>query len=251
MTQQRQEWVMGKRNVAEAIRSGNAVQVIVAKNSRKAGHLCEEASSKGIPVQKVDSPVVSEMTGGTTTKDNQGVAALVKAFEYYPWEDLVNRVKDDTDHEMILLLDHLQDPHNLGALLRTAEAAGVKHVVIPKDRAAQVTAIVRKVAAGAAEWVSVTRVTNLVQAIKELKEKGFWIYGASTDGMAVPYYRADWKLKIGLVLGSEEKGISRLVRENCDELLHIPMRGKLSSLNASVSGALFMYEFRRNNEEWR
>jgi len=251
MAKRSEEIVTGRRNVLEAIRSGKVYKLMVLKNARgKVTEIIEEARTKGIPVEKWDRSNFDALAT-TCDKDNshQGVAALVEGYSYLPWDQLIEEKKNTSKFELILLLDHLQDPHNLGALLRTAEASGVKNLIIPKDRSVQVNATVRKVAAGAAEWVNVSRVTNINKAIKELKEIGFWIYGASVNGV-VPYYQVDWQRKVGLILGSEGKGISRLAEKNCDELIYLPMVGQLNSINVSVSGGLLMYEFRRHLEGW-
>jgi len=244
------ELVAGRRNVLEAIRSGKAQKLVIMKNARgKAKDILSQAKSRGVPVKKVSPEEFSALTGHFSSP--QGVAVVVSPYRYLAWEDFVEQKKESAEKaELVLLLDHFQDPHNLGALIRTAEAAGIKNIIIPKDRSVQVNATVRKVAAGATEWVAVTRVTNLVNTLNELKNIGFWIYGAFEEG-AVPYYQADWECRVGLVLGAEGKGLSPLVKDNCDQMVYIPMKGHISSLNVSVSGALFMFEFIRRIKGWQ
>ncbi len=245
----RKELVTGRRNVFEALQSGSVVELWIMRGSRgKIEKVVEQGKEQGVPIKWLPKEKFREWTGQASV--HQGIAALVEAYRYGTWEGFEHSRKKSPPTEMVLLLDHLQDPHNLGALIRTAEAAGVGEIIIPKDRSVEVNATVRKVSAGAAEWVSVIKVTNLVQTIHSLQQMGYWIYGASEEG-ACPYYQVNWEARSGLVLGGEGKGLSRLVKENCDQLVYIPMFGRVSSLNVSVSGALLMFEYRRRVEGWQ
>ena len=168
--------------------------------------------------------------------------------EYTPLEEILDAAQRKESAPFLLLLDELEDPHNLGAILRTADAVGVDGVLIPKRRSCPLSATVAKTSAGAVEYVPVARIGNVAQTIRELKKEGFWIVGADMDG-AADYYKADLTGALVLVIGSEGRGISRLVRESCDVLVKIPMLGKINSLNASVAGAILMYESLRQRKE--
>lgn len=177
------------------------------------------------------------------------MAALAFPFSYLQLEELLRRVEAIPAGPFLIMLDHLQDPQNFGSLLRTAEAAGMHGMIIPEDRSVQITPAVRKVASGAAERLPVARVVNLVDAVRRLKEAGFWIYGAEADG-ALPYYRVDYRGPFVLAVGSEGRGLSRLLRESCDGIISIPMRGKGGSLNAAVAAAVIIYAAAAHREGW-
>lgn len=173
--------------------------------------------------------------------NHQGVVAYVTEFKYSTLEELISRWRNSNDKALFLILDSLQDPHNLGAIIRSAEGAGIHGIIIPKDRAAGVTSTVEKVSVGALEYVSIARVTNISQTIEKLKKTGIWVVGAegSSDNSL---YEADFNTDIAIVIGGEGKGIRHLVKKKCDYLISIPMRGNINSLNASVSAALVIYE---------
>ena len=165
--------------------------------------------------------------------NHQGIIIDIDDYEYYPLDEIEKE-------EVIIMLDHLEDPHNFGAIIRTVEAAGYKSIIIPKDRSVEVTPTVMKVSAGTLENVKIARVNNLVNTINELKKQGYWIIGTAMDG--TDYKNIDYKGKIVIIIGNEGKGMSRLVKENCDFIASIPMNGKVNSLNASVAAALIIYE---------
>ena len=175
---------------------------------------------------------------------HQGVVALVKDYPYYPLSDIIKSEKKS----LIIALDGLEDPHNLGAILRTCEAAGVDGVILPKNRSVKLNNTVAKVSAGAIEYVKVVEVVNLTQTLKQLKDKGYWIVGAERSPKSSSMWELQYDMPIILVIGSEGKGISRLVKEECDFLVEIPMKGKINSLNASVSTGIMIYEIRRQQQ---
>ena len=182
------------------------------------------------------------------TKNHQGVIAVVPPFDYCEVEDILEEARKKQEDPFVILLDGIEDPHNLGSIIRTAETAGVHGVIIPKRRAVGVNATVAKTSAGAVEHMKIARVNNLTETIKYLKHEGLWIYGTDMDA-TVDYNKQDLKGPICIVIGSEGFGMSRLVKENTDVLLKIPMKGKITSLNASVSAGIVMYEVvnQRNN----
>ncbi len=180
---------------------------------------------------------------------HQGVVALAPPFRYLSLGELLKQAKTITSAPFLIICAHLQDPQNLGSLLRTADAAGMHGIIIPEDRSVKVTPAVRKVAAGAAERLPVARVVNLVSAVGQLKEAGFWIYGAEADG-ADPYYNVDYSGPFALVIGSEGKGLSRLLRRHCDGTISIPMRRGTGSLNAAVAAAVIIYAAAAQREGW-
>ncbi|MBR1885197.1 MAG: 23S rRNA (guanosine(2251)-2'-O)-methyltransferase RlmB, partial [Schwartzia sp.] len=179
---------------------------------------------------------------------HQGVLAYTSPVDYTPFDEILRLARQKSDVPFLLLLDELEDPHNLGAILRTADAVGVDGVLIPKRRSCPLSATVAKTSAGAVEYVPVARIGNVAQTLNELKREGFWVVGADMDGTA-DYFTADLTGAVVLVVGSEGHGISRLVRETCDLLVRIPMLGKINSLNVSVAGAVLMYEVLRQRRE--
>ena len=181
------------------------------------------------------------------TENNQGVIAIVPPYDYCEVEDILEVAKKRQEEAFILILDGIEDPHNLGSIIRTAETAGVHGIIIPKRRACGVNSTVSKVSAGAVQHMKIARVNNINETIKFLKQNDIWICG--TDGQAKTYYfQQDFKMPIAIVIGSEGYGMSRLVKENCDFLVKIPMKGKITSLNASVSAGIVMYEATRQRE---
>lgn len=233
--------IIGRNPVMEALRSGRPVHKLLVSQGASKGSVLEilgVARDRRIQVEEVTRQHLDKLTGSA---NHQGVVALAAAREYAEVEDILRSARERGEDPFIVILDEIEDPRNLGAILRTAEAAGVHGVIIPKRRAVGLTPAVAKASAGAVEYVPVARVTNLVQAIAELKEAGCWIAGS--DGAADQLvWEADLKGPLGIVIGSEGKGIGRLLREKCDFLVKFPMRGRIGSLNASVAAALVCYE---------
>lgn len=235
------EVVEGRNPVWEALRANRAInKILVAKGSsqRDLKEIITLAQERGIPVQWVPRQKLESLA---QTKGHQGVVALASPVPFVELSDILLRAQEKGQDPFIIILDHLEDPHNLGAILRTAEAVGVHGVVIPKRRSVTVTSTVTKTSAGAVEYVPIARVTNLRQAMDELKAQGLWIMGADIQGHK-SFYEVDFKGPLALVIGSEGQGLGRLVKENCDLLIKIPMVGHLNSLNASVAASIIMYE---------
>lgn len=196
------------------------------------------AKQKKIIVVEVPKSKLDEMS---VTKNHQGVIAVVPPFNYCDVDDILEEANKKNEEAFILILDGIEDPHNLGAIIRTAEIAGAHGIIIPSRRAATVNATVVKTSAGAVEHMKIARVNNITETIKYLKEKGLWIYAADMQGKT-EYYKQDFAGKIALIVGGEGSGISRLVKENADVLIRIPMQGKINSLNASVSAGIVTFE---------
>lgn len=205
--------------------------------------LVKEAKAAGAIVDEVDSRRLGQLTQGG---NHQGIAAQVAPYSYWELADLIEQAKKKTD-PVIVIADGIEDPHNLGAIIRTAEAMGIQGMVIPQRRAAAVTSTVMKVAAGALENFAIARVINLNQAISTLKEAGFWIYGTTTNTDRL-LHTTNFSGAVGLVVGSEDKGLSQLTERNCDQLVAIPLLGKTPSLNASVATAIALYEICRQRQ---
>lgn len=232
--------IVGRRAAAEALSSGRAIDwMAVARGGRDPviGRLTAMCRTAGIPVKEVEPKRLDLMCGGAA---HQGVAVSAAAHEYASLQDILNYAKEKGEPPFVVVCDGLEDPHNLGAVIRTAEAAGAHGVVIPKRRSASLSFAVGKVSAGALEYLRVARTANLVAALKELRKNGCWIYGADMDG--TDYKKVDFSGGVVLALGSEGKGLGRIVRENCDFLVSLPMRGRISSLNVSVAAGILMYE---------
>ncbi len=233
--------IYGRNAVTEALRAGKAIDtVFVQRGATGLGKLIALAKENGAVVKDSSADKLDELSGGGK---HGGVAAIAAAAEYSTIEDILAVSEERGTAPFIIIADEIQDPHNLGAIIRTAEAAGADGVVIPKRRSAGLTSTVFKTSAGAANWVKVARVANLAETIKLLKTKGIWVYGAEADGE--PFYKADLTGGAALVIGSEGNGLGRLVRESCDMILSIDMYGKINSLNASVSAGILMYEIVR------
>lgn len=234
----------------EAIRSGRTVNKIwVAENAQKhyVGPVLAEAKTAGIIVQTVDKRKLDQMAGGVS---HQGVVAQVAPYAYAEVEDLLARARELGQQPFLLILDEIEDPHNLGSILRTADCAGAHGIIIPKRRSVGLTATVSKISAGAVEYVPVARVTNLSQTIDQLKKEGVWVVGADvhTDKSL---YDVDFNMPVAIVIGNEGKGMGRLVKESCDFNVKLPMHGKINSLNASVAASIFMYEVVRQRQAKR
>ncbi len=231
----------GRNALTEALASGRAIdKVFIAEGStdRALARLAAQAKQAGAVVVETDRRKLDQMSA---TGAHQGVIAMVAAHSYATLDDILNRAKERGEAPLIVICDELSDPHNLGAIIRTAECAGAHGVVIPKRRSVGLTAIVGKASAGALEYMPVARVTNVTNAIKELKERGVWIFGTAAEG-ATPLYQADLKGAAAIVIGNEGDGMSRLVAESCDLKVSIPMKGRISSLNASAAAAILLYE---------
>jgi len=239
-----EEWIVGKNPVIEALRSGrtiNKIWLAEGANKNQMGPIFTLAKEQGVVITTANRKKLDQLSG---TDNHQGVIASVAAYDYVEVDELLARAQAKGEPPFLIILDELEDPHNLGSILRTADAVGAHGVIIPKRRSVSLTATVAKASAGAVEYVPVARVTNLVRTIEELKEQGIWVAG--TDASAKQDFReGDFTMPLALVIGSEGKGISRLVRENCDFLYRLPMVGEVTSLNASVAAALLMYEVLR------
>ncbi|UFJ40635.1 23S rRNA (guanosine(2251)-2'-O)-methyltransferase RlmB [Brevibacillus humidisoli] len=239
-----EEWIVGKNPVIEALRSGrsiNKIWIAEGVNKNQMGPIVSLAKEHGIVITSVNRKKLEQLSGA---ENHQGVIASVAAYQYVEVDELLARAKQRGEDPFLLILDELEDPHNLGSILRTADAVGAHGVVIPKRRSVGLTATVAKASAGAIEYVPVARVTNLVRTIEELKQQGVWIAGTDADA-SQDFREGDFAMPLALVIGSEGRGMSRLVREHCDFLYRLPMAGQVTSLNASVAAALLMYEVYR------
>lgn len=242
-----EEIIAGRNSVAEALKSGRAInKILVAKGQRHGSlrNIVEDARRQNLVVQEIEPAKLDELAAGIR---HQGIVALAAPIEYVEVDDILAAAGNKEQAPLVVLLDEIEDPHNVGAILRTADAAGVHGVLIPKRRSCPVSATVAKTSAGAVEYVPVARIGNVVQTMKKLKESGLWIVGADMDGDK-DYFDADLAGPIAVVVGSEGKGLGRLTRENCDYLVRIPMKGKINSLNASVACSLLLYEIVRQRE---
>ena len=235
-----EDMVAGRNAVMEALKGSRSVNKLMIANGSTEGSIKEiiaVAKDKGVNIQYWDRSKLDSIARGIR---HQGVLAQVAPVQYAELEDILQVAKDRNEPPFIVLLDELEDPHNLGAILRTADAAGVHGVLIPKHRSCPLSATVAKTSAGAVEHVPVARVGNLVQTIKKLKQEGLWVAAADMDGK--DYYDTDLTGPLLLIIGSEGQGVGRLVKEQCDFVVRIPMVGKINSLNASVAGSILMYE---------
>lgn len=233
--------IEGRNAVIEALRAGTAMdKIYLAKGETDAtlGHIASTARNQGIVVVEADRRKLDAMS---VTHSHQGVIAAAAVREYASVDDILQAARDKGEAPLVVVCDELSDPHNLGAVIRTAEAAGAHGVIIPKRRSAGLTAIVAKTSAGAVSYLPVARVSNLTALLKQLKQEGLWVFGTAADG-ATSLYQADLKGPAAIVIGSEGDGMSRLVREQCDFLVSIPMRGQVNSLNASAAAAVVLYE---------
>ena len=242
------ELIEGRNAVIEALRAGRAIdKIFLARGDvdKTLGHIASKARDMGVVVVECDRRKLDFMS---RTKAHQGVIALAAVREYCEVADILAIAAERGEAPFVVLCDEISDPHNLGAIIRSAECVGAHGVVIPKRRSAGLTAIVGKASAGAAEYMSIARVANISAALKELKEAGLWVYGTAADG-ASGLWTTDLTGPIALVIGSEGDGMSRLVRESCDFVLSLPMKGKLNSLNASAAAAVTMYEVLRQRSK--
>ncbi|MFC4389201.1 23S rRNA (guanosine(2251)-2'-O)-methyltransferase RlmB [Gracilibacillus marinus] len=239
-----QEWIVGKNTVLEVLQSGRSVEKVYLLdnlNPQLANKIQAMAKEANSIVQRVPKKRLDQLVEGN---NHQGIAALVAAYEYSTLDNLFSIAEQRGEPPFFLILDEIEDPHNLGSILRTADATGAHGVIIPKRRAVGLTATVAKTSVGAIEHIPVVRVTNIAQTLDELKEKQVWIVG--TELHATEDYRElDGTLPLALVIGNEGKGISRLVKKKCDWTITLPMKGHVSSLNASVAASILMYEVYR------
>lgn len=237
MDNQETNIIYGRNAVMETLTSGKEVDVLYVQRGANPAKIIALAKQRGIVVKELADERLTSMCG---TPKHGGAALELAAAAYSTVEDILAAAEQKGKPPFIIIADEIEDPHNLGAIIRTAEAAGADGLIIPKRRSATLNATVFKTSAGAAAWLKVARVANLVDTIKRLKEKGVWVYGMEADG--TPYDKADLSGAAALVVGSEGFGLGRLVRENCDMILSLPMHGKVNSLNASVSAGIMMYE---------
>ena len=238
------EIIEGRNAVIEALRAGRAIdKIFIARGDvdKTLGHIASKAREKGIVVVESDRKKLDFMS---QTHAHQGVIALCAVREYCTVEDIFAVAEERGEKPFVIVCDEISDPHNLGAIIRSAECAGAHGVIIPKRRSAGLTAIVDKSSAGAAEHMAIARVPNIPAAIKELKDRGLWIYGTAADGQS-DLWHTDFTGSVALVIGSEGDGMGRLVRESCDFIVSLPMKGQVSSLNASAAAAIVMYEVLR------
>jgi len=240
------EFIIGRNPVLEALKSDRDINKIwIAEGSQKGsmGQIIELAKSKKVMTQIVPKKKIDAMVDGI----HQGVVAAVAAYQYAELDDLFALAEKRNEAPFFLILDELEDPHNLGSIMRTADATGAHGIIIPKRRAVGLTATVAKASTGAIEYIPVARVTNLSRTVEELKERGLWIVGTDAKG-SDDYRNLDGQMPIGIIIGSEGRGMSRILKEKCDFLIHMPMVGKVTSLNASVAASLLMYEvYRKRN----
>ena len=231
----------GRNALQEALKSGRTVdKVFIASGDIDRGlqRLAAEAKQAGAVVVPVDRRKLDAMS---FTHAHQGVIALAAAHVYYSIDDILEEASSRGEAPLIVICDELSDPHNLGAILRSAECAGAHGVIIPKRRSVGLTATVAKASAGAVEYMKVARVTNISAAMAELKQKGVWVFGTAAEG-SIPMYKADLTVPAALVIGNEGVGMSQLVQRNCDVTVSIPMKGRISSLNASAAASILLYE---------
>nr|WP_084247031.1 23S rRNA (guanosine(2251)-2'-O)-methyltransferase RlmB [Rummeliibacillus stabekisii] len=239
--------IAGKNPVLEALRSTRDINKIwIAEGVKKSGinELISMAKERGIIVQFVPKKKIDQLS----SENHQGIVASVAAYNYAELDDLFQLAKERQEDPFFIILDELEDPHNLGSIMRTADAIGAHGIIIPKRRSVSLTAVVAKASTGAIEYIPTVRVSNLAQTVEELKERGVWIAGTDAKG-SVDYRKMDATLPLAVIIGSEGKGMSRILKEKCDFLYHLPMVGHVTSLNASVAASLLMYEVYRKRHE--
>ena len=242
----KKDLIFGRNPVAEALKSGRPLDSVLVARGERGGsvpHIIALAAEAGIPVKEVDRKKLDYMCGNA---NHQGIIAVGAVKEYSTVDDIFAKAAELGEQPFIVVCDEVEDPHNLGAIIRTAEAAGAHGVIVPKRRSAPLSYTVSKTSAGAVEFMHIARVTNIAQTLEELKERGVWIYCADMDGE--PFYSAKLDGAVALVVGSEGKGVGRLVKEKCDVVLSMPMKGKINSLNASVAAGILMYEISRQRD---
>ena len=231
----------GRNALTEALKAGRTIdKVFIADGDtdRSLQRLAAQAKEAGAVIVPVDRRKLDQMS---TTRSHQGVIALAAAHDYFTIDDILEEAAQRGENALIVICDELSDPHNLGAIMRSAECSGAHGVIIPKRRSVGLTATVAKASAGAVEYMKVARVTNINNAINALKEKGVWVFGTAAEG-SIPMYKADLTGPAAIVIGNEGDGMSPLVRKNCDVMVHIPMKGRITSLNASAAASILLYE---------
>lgn len=232
--------ICGRNPVLEAVRSGREIDRLLVAHGVSGGSvtaIIAKCRAKGILIKEVSPQKLDYYCGGA---NHQGVAVMFAAQEYATVEDILASANERNEKPFIIICDEIEDPHNLGAIVRTAEACGVHGIIIPKRRSASLNATVAKAASGALEYMPVARVTNIASTIDELKKRGVWVFGADMDGE--DYTRSDFDLPCAIVIGNEGSGIGALTAKKCDKIISLPMFGKINSLNASVAAGVLMYE---------
>ena len=238
-----QRIIYGRNAVLETLGSEREIDTLFVQRGAALGKIVAEAKKRGAVVKDVSAEKLAALCG---TEKHGGVAAELCASEYAELDDILAVSEQKGTQPFIIIADEIADPHNLGAIIRSAEAAGADGVIIPKRRSASLNSTVFKTSAGAAAWIKVARVSNLVDTIKTLNKRNIWVYGMEADGS--PYSKTDLTGAVAIVVGSEGFGLGRLVRESCDGVLSLPMNGKVNSLNASVSAGIIMYEVVRQRK---
>ena len=231
--------IVGRNPVTEAIRSSRPIDKILVARGERGGAIVgilAKAKKQGITIKEVDERKLEYLTGGA---NHQGIVAFAAVKEYASVEDILAAAEERGEPLFVVVLDEIEDPHNLGAIIRTAECAGAHGVIIPKRRSAALSYAVGKASAGAVEYVPVARVTNIADTLDKLKALGVWVYGADMNG--ADYSKCNFSGAAAVVIGNEGKGLRRLVRDKCDEIVSLPMKGKINSLNASVAAGVLMY----------
>lgn len=231
--------IAGRNPVMEAIRSGREIDRLLIAHGMTGGAfapIIAKCSQRGILIKEVSPAKLDYLTGGA---NHQGIAVMIATQKYYEVSDILDLAKERNEAPFIIICDEIEDPHNLGAIIRTAEAAGAHGIIIPKRRSASLNVTVAKSASGALEYMRVARVTNIPNEIDKLKEQGVWVFGADMDGE--DYAKTDFTSPCAIVIGNEGKGIGRLVAQKCDAIISLPMLGKINSLNASVAAGILMY----------
>ncbi len=238
--------IIGRNPLMEALKNNREIEkILIGKGAEgSVTKIAAMAKDKGIPLYQSDKQTLDRIACG---RPHQGVIAYASAYGYGEMEDIYAKAAEKNEDPLVIILDNLEDPHNLGAIMRTAECAGAHGVIIPKRRSCGLTEVVAKASAGAIEYMPCVKVSNIGQTIDQLKEEGFWI--AACDMGGVPYYKQDLTGKLAIVIGSEGFGISQLVRKKCDFVVSMPMVGEITSLNASNAAAVLMYEVRRQRDE--
>ena len=242
------ELIEGRNAVIEALRAGRAIDKLYINKGevdKTLGHIASKAREKGIVVVECDRRKLDFMS---QTHAHQGVIAVCAVREYCTVEDILAIARDSGEAPFVIVCDEISDGHNLGAIIRSAECAGAHGVIIPKRRSAGLTAVVDKASAGAAEHMAIARVPNIPAALQQLKDEGLWVYGTAADGQS-DLWHTDFSGPVALVIGSEGDGMGRLVREHCDFIVSLPMKGRVSSLNASAAAAITMYEILRQRSK--
>ena len=235
-----QNILIGRNSVLEALKSGREIDKIMISHGKAPGPIAELCKEKKIPIREI-SPTKLDFLCGTSS--HQGIAAMIASHKYCELDDILNTAREKGEPPFIIICDEIEDPHNLGAIIRTAEACAVHGIIIPTHRSVSLNATVAKAASGALEYMNICRVTNINNTIDKLKESGLWIYGADTEGSY--WTEHNFTGPSAVIIGNEGNGIKKLVKEHCDALISLPMSGRINSLNASVAAGVLMYEVAR------